>query len=515
MRTESASTRAFLVVAAVFLLIIGAEVLAILRLNDGKFVYTLDDPYIHLALAENIWKGHYGVNLNEVSAPSSSILWPYLLAPLATVEYWPLVLNAVFGVLTIWILLRVLALTVRRESSGVFFFAGVGAALVVATNLVGLSLTGMEHVLQVLAVVLAGYGLALDARLDQLRPWLVPVAMFMPAIRYENLAVTAAVIAYLFLTGRRSLAAWTLLGAVVVITTFSVYLASMGLGYFPSSVAVKSDLVGESKKVVALLKNLYHSFNSRPGLLLAMIAFFIAMHRPKDGGPKTSALSWSLLVTLTLHLLLGRYGWYNRYEIYVLAFAIVLLMVMFLPEWQGLRNFSQVKHTLVLGAPLLIAGLPYIVGLATAPLASNNIFEQHYQMHRFVTSYLREPVAVNDLGYVAYKNDEYVLDLYGLGSEQARHLFRSQSNGDWMAALCRDHEVRVAMIYTSWFKSLPSSWVKLGELSLSRYNHTPAHPVVEIYATSEEHVGETLSRLSSFKESLPPRIVLSITPDVP
>lgn len=43
-------------------------------------MYTLDDPYIHLSLAENLLRGHYGVNLDEVASPSSSILYPFLLA---------------------------------------------------------------------------------------------------------------------------------------------------------------------------------------------------------------------------------------------------------------------------------------------------------------------------------------------------------------------------------------------------------------------------------------------------
>ena len=47
--------------------------------SDGSFIYTLDDPYIHLALAKNIRLGNYGINLDELSSPSPSILWPFLL----------------------------------------------------------------------------------------------------------------------------------------------------------------------------------------------------------------------------------------------------------------------------------------------------------------------------------------------------------------------------------------------------------------------------------------------------
>src|SRR5262245_18537055 len=67
--------------AFTLLTVFGAELGAILVLNEGHLVYNLDDPYIHLALAENIARGQYGVNLEEVSAPSSSILWPLLLVP--------------------------------------------------------------------------------------------------------------------------------------------------------------------------------------------------------------------------------------------------------------------------------------------------------------------------------------------------------------------------------------------------------------------------------------------------
>src|SRR6478672_7980636 len=41
---------------------------------------SIDDPYIHLAVAENILTGGYGINASEHSSPSSSIIYPFLLA---------------------------------------------------------------------------------------------------------------------------------------------------------------------------------------------------------------------------------------------------------------------------------------------------------------------------------------------------------------------------------------------------------------------------------------------------
>ncbi|MBD0271632.1 MAG: hypothetical protein ICV73_06845, partial [Acetobacteraceae bacterium] len=64
-----------------FALLAAAIALGGAAMTGGHLGYTLDDPYIHLALAEQIARGHYGINPGEVTAPSSSVLWPFLLLP--------------------------------------------------------------------------------------------------------------------------------------------------------------------------------------------------------------------------------------------------------------------------------------------------------------------------------------------------------------------------------------------------------------------------------------------------
>ena len=73
-----------------------ALVLAIIALTHGAFVYSLDDPYIHLALSRMIAQGGYGINTGMPASPSSSILWPVMLAPFADTalgEIVPLLIN--------------------------------------------------------------------------------------------------------------------------------------------------------------------------------------------------------------------------------------------------------------------------------------------------------------------------------------------------------------------------------------------------------------------------------------
>jgi len=83
----------------------------VLRATGGAFVYSLDDPYIHLALARSILHGTYGLNPGELSAPSSSILWPFLLAPFALLpapmfELVPLAANAAMLAVSLWLIAR-------------------------------------------------------------------------------------------------------------------------------------------------------------------------------------------------------------------------------------------------------------------------------------------------------------------------------------------------------------------------------------------------------------------------
>ena len=95
---------------AILLAAFSLILLQILRLNQGFFTYILDDAYIHLALAENIAKGTYGVNPGEFAATSSSILWPFLLTPFARFELAPLILNLLTGICFLVVCSRILGL---------------------------------------------------------------------------------------------------------------------------------------------------------------------------------------------------------------------------------------------------------------------------------------------------------------------------------------------------------------------------------------------------------------------
>jgi hypothetical protein len=77
--------------------------LAITCYISPRFSYALDDAYIHLALAQNIAHGTYGINPGETTSPSSSVIWPFLLAPFSQTAYraWvPFFYNVIFSIAT-------------------------------------------------------------------------------------------------------------------------------------------------------------------------------------------------------------------------------------------------------------------------------------------------------------------------------------------------------------------------------------------------------------------------------
>jgi hypothetical protein len=64
-------------------------------------------------------------------------------------------------------------------------------------------------------------------------------------------------------------------------------------------------------------------------------------------------------------------------------------------------------------AALLMLNRGYVKGTLETPLAGRGVYEQQYQMHRFAVEFYKRPVAVNDLGWVSYRNPNYVFGPLG------------------------------------------------------------------------------------------------------
>ena len=124
-------------------------------------------------------------------------------------------------------------------------------------------------------------------------------------------------------------------------------------------------------------------------------------------------------------------------------------------------------------------------------------------MHRFATEFMPGPVAVNDLGWVPWRNDDYVLDLWGLGSEEAREARRAENGSGYLDRLTSRHGVRFAMIYDTWFPgAIPDEWCRIAGLATSSVS--AGSELVSFYLIDRAAEAEMRDALERFAPTLPP-----------
>ncbi len=494
-----------------FLILVLIEYICIYVLNNGLLVYTLDDPYIHLALAENIIRGHYGINMSEFSAPSSSILWPFILAPFSSFSSSAFFINLASAIAAIIVLVKLLNISncMSNDRARNIFHSSIMIFFIISTNMIGLVFTGMEHSLQLLVVLIIAYGMAIEIQKDKIEWWLWAAIVIAPLIRYECMAISLASLFYFVMSGRVKPAGLAFLAIIAFLGSFSLFLMSLGLDAFPSSIIAKSSVVRSHGALGSFIGNLINSYHNRQGFVLANGALILVGYVLFGDEIKRKRLACATVCAVFMHFVAGRYGWYHRYEIYILAFEVAVILYLYLPSiCKKIFSSNKINRnlyaaiTLAGGVSFLIGG-PYIVDLFTIPIASNNIYEQQYQMHRFVVTYYKKPVAVNDLGYVSYKNSNYVLDLWGLGSQKALKYRMKSNNFNWMQSLVDEAGVGLVMIYDKWFSNIPKKWIKVGVLYLGKKRITPASSMVSFYATSPEAYPDIMRKLKLFSKTLP------------
>ena len=489
----------------------------ILFLNGGVLSYTLDDPYLHLALAENIVKGHYGINLNEFSAPSSSILWPFLLTPFMFFEaadYAPLIINFLASLGFLFVLKNILYRVFKElsENRKHLFILFTLMLAIVAMNLLGLAFIGMEHSLQLFLTILLIEGLIWESESGTMPSWLGVVILLGPLVRYENLALSLPALCYLFIRGHKKNVVLTAVLLFCSILGFSLFLNSHNLGFFPSSVMVKSSVVASGGAINQIQHNLHKNLSNRQGSMVAlglMFLIYVCFDKHKNTPNRLLAL-WAT-VAITAHLFIGRFGWFNRYEIYIWPVIIFPVLYIWGPSIVKIvEKFSLYKIFSIITLTAFFIFYPSFQSTLQTPIAANNIFEQQFQMRRFATEYLKAPVAVNDLGWVAYRNKKYVLDLWGLGSQTALEKRMSREPSEkWMKDLARKYDIKLAMIYRRWFNgNLPDNWFFVGTLHLgNKRKITPALDTVHFYAVGYQNQLVIDKLLPDFKKTLPEGVV--------
>ena len=186
------------VTLSLWLLLFTLELIASFYLCGNRLVFTLDDPYIHLAVADHILSGGYGVNGSELSSPSSSIIWPYLLALTEVLHlgaFGPLLINTIAASAAVFAFLRFLEVVGLLDDPRERLFSYISAVLALfVLSAIALPMTGMEHSLHVWATIVTFIGLIEVARGQAPRAIHFAALVLLPLVRFEGIAFALAAI---------------------------------------------------------------------------------------------------------------------------------------------------------------------------------------------------------------------------------------------------------------------------------------------------------------------------------
>lgn len=505
---RAASRRLIAFGVVLYLALCAVMFLRIRHANDHQFFFALDDPYIHLALAKGIAHGHFGINPGEPSSPSSSILWPLLLTPFAASSngpLWALVLNLLAGVCAAALFGYTVSGWPERDakrSEGIRRVIAVGF-LVFIGNLVGLTFLGMEHTLQVFLAGVVALGIIRCLQHRNVSPWILLAAFLGPAVRYESLGLTLALCIALWGRNQRRTASLLFLASIVPLIVFAAFLRHLGLPALPTSVLVKGGVhsagVGTFTHFAFLLGSSFKQILvPERSVLLLLVLTLVGLAWTETDRARKFAIAGAATAGL-LHLIIGQFGWFHRYEVYVVLFStLVLLYLMHERDRMLLGWFA-------LGL-LAIAG-PYIEAWRTTIAGTHDTFLLQQQMHRFADEYYTGNVAVNDLGLVSYgrRPDQYVLDLVGLGSAEAAR--QKDKNPAWLDSITTEHHVGAVMIFRSWFPKVPADWTRVGAICLVHQPVMLPDNCVQFYATPLEASDDLSRKFKAFARSLPDGVI--------
>ena len=372
-------------------------------------------------------------------------------------------------------------------------------ALLLTSNLIGLTFLGMEHGLQVFLAISVAVGLCRVLGGQPFPNWCVVAAALAPSIRYEGLACTLAAGIVLFAEGRKRLALVMALFAIAPMLALARFLHGQGLPMLPVSVLVKGKAAAEhTNALLTLLRfaasGTFHAVTAPerwPLVLLCLILGSATLR--EEARIRRSALAGAT-AAVGLHLLFGRFGWLHRYEIYAIIFgALIVLRLLAEDPPQRLGWFAM---------GLLALAVPYASAIPAAVLSSEDVYDQQFQMHRFATDFYKGNVAVNDLGLVSYRlgPGRYVLDLGGLASlETARE---AHKNAAWLQGTARRHHVGLVMIYPG-LLAIPPTWIKLGTVCNLRPPVAIGGPCVDYYASDPADLPALSTSFATFAKTLP------------
>lgn len=523
------------IISAVILLylIIGILLTISITNNQSNFIYSLDDTYIHLSIAKNFAEsGNWSVNGSSFSSSTSSPLWTFIISITYLIPssnlYSPFFLNLSISALLLIICYNLLK-KINLSSSLIFV---VLLALIFFIPIPFLVFTGLEHLLHTLLIILYVYLSAdLISNVDYVIPgnesryfkkykYLVLLTLLIVLIRYESLffVFTSGI---LFILRKKYLLGITIiLSGLIPITIYGIISIANGWPFIPAPILLKANLPDFST-IKGILKSLglnslIQLTNCIPLLLLFIASLLLLLIRYNTEKNLWNTSTFFLVIFITGLLLHMQFSSLSiRYEAYLIGLGIIGVLFegnQYLTNSKFLAiTRKHVISRLIFLLVVLFIFLPFfrrgLSNIEKTIRATNNIYEQQYQLASFLNSYFNhQSVAANDIGAINYFTDTKCLDLWGISNREILLLkLANNYNTEKINQISNSNNVKIAVVYEKWFKSfggLPDSWEKICSWTISD-NVICGDSIVTFYSTKSSFSDSLANSLKEFSPKLP------------
>ncbi len=250
---------------------------------------------------------------------------------------------------------------------------------------------------------------------------------------------------------------------------------------------------------------------TKVGILLVLLGLYNGTLR----WSKALVLSFLLTVVLVAHFHRGGFGWFFRYEAYLIALTLAFYPVLS-RELPKVRPSVLGLAALILSVPLLIRGLTVLKDITPA---AEITYLKNYHLALFVKKHFNgKGIAMDDIGYVSFLSDAKVVDFVGLGTyDVAKAIQEGRFNTDFMRRIAEEYGVVAAILRPSWYVKyggLPGEWLVVGTWKVEDVYY-PGSNFLTFMAVDTGMADDLKRYLEGSRDYLPPEIDVRTYPPVP
>ncbi len=518
--------RISLIISTIFILIIHLIVFIIDIKRNGSFVYALDDPYIHLAMAKNLYYKHMlSVDGIHYASASSSILWMLILVPFMSLGinkalYVPFILNMIFQILTI--------MAIYYYFKKLFNFIPSLLSmilLILIAPFIALSLGGMEHSMQIFFTIVVVFEYLVYLR-EGSRGSLIKLLVYvvlLVATRYEGLAIVMGISIFHIIYKRdimRSILIFSF--ALIPVIVFGIISINLGLGFFPNSVMAKS-VVGSNVDLISIIKHPIYYYVVKSGIrikimivFIFIVNFYIFIMSYIKRKVELLGLTSIFLITFILHLTFGSWGWLYRYEAYLIVFTYInILLFLYLVHNFSFSFYKSLNRNIISVFIIIILIIVFPGRIRKSSIhaisGTKRVYNQQIQIARFLLeNFNNVRVAVNDIGTIGYFTNVSILDLVGLGTYEVV-ILRKKGRFDQenVEKLLKKYNVEIIIVFDRLFDLQYIDFEKAGYKRIVRYKRNIKGLSISFY-TRYNLYNECLQKFREFSKSLPKDVIVKL-----